>query len=80
MLAEGLLVVRHSNRFCNTFQLNMEASDPQGSDDDAEPDGHRLEHWQRPIPWAKAAYLQELRKPVFGFLGVLGAFWGASLC
>lgn len=64
MLAKGLLVVRHSDGFCNTFPLIA-------------PYGHSLE--QRPIPWAKAAYLQELRKPVSGFWGVFGSYWG-SVC
>ena len=64
MLAKGLLVVRHSDGFCNTFPLIA-------------PYGHSLE--QRPIPWAKAAYLQELRKPVSGFWGVFGAFWGVRV-
>ena len=38
MLAKGLLVVLHSDGFCNTFPLIA-------------PYGHSLE--QRPIPWAK---------------------------
>ena len=64
MLAKGLLVVRHSDGFCNTFPLIA-------------PYGHSLE--QRPIPWAKAAYLQELRKPVSGFWGVFGSYWGVRV-
>jgi hypothetical protein len=53
MLAMGLLVVRHSDGFCNTFQLKMEAYDREGSDDDdAEPDGHRREQRPIPSPWA----------------------------
>jgi len=66
MLAMGLLVVRHSDGFCNRFQLKMEAYDR-----------HRRE--QRPIPWAKAAYLQELEKPVSGFWGAFGGFWGVRV-
>ena len=54
MLAKGLLVVRHSDGFCNSFQLDTEAYRPPSRDDDVEPYGHSLE--QRPIPCAKAAY------------------------
>jgi hypothetical protein len=69
MLAQGLLVVRHLGGQCNVYSL----ASAMGVNENV-----ALESLG-PIPWGKAACLHELRKPVIGFWGAFGEFWGVRV-